>query len=166
MNILALVAAAVVPLLVGAFWYSPLLFEKAWLKSIGKTKEDMEGGNMALIFGLTFILGIFLAFGLSNLTNHQSGVFQLFAMHPDFGVAGTEIQNLFETVMKQFGETHLHFGHGALHGGLGAILFALPLIAINALFERRGGKYIFIHFGYWFVTMILMGGVVCQFFRM
>ena len=133
------------------------------MKVAGKTQEELEGGNMALIFGLTYILGLLLAVGLSGMTNHQSGVLQLFAMHPDFAVEDSEIKNLFDTVMTEFGNTHRTFGHGALHGGIAAILIALPMIAINSLFERRGAKYIGIHFGYWFVTLILMGAVVCQF---
>lgn len=163
MNYLALFGAALIPLLVGAIWYSPKVFGNVWMRVAGKTQEELEGGNMAVIFGLTYVLGVFLAFGLSQLTNHQAGVMQLFAMHPDFGTDGTDVMNMYNGVMAQFGDTHRSFGHGALHGGLAAIMLALPIFSINALFERRGGKYIGIHFGYWFLTFILMGGVVCQF---
>jgi len=156
-----LLIAALVPMLVGTVWYGPL-FGKVWMKVNGFTEESLKGGNMALIFGLSFFLSIILASGLMGLTNHQTGVMQLFATHPDFEKVGSEVHTLFNTTMEEFGDRHRTFGHGALHGGLAAILIALPLIAINALFERRGGKYIGIHFGYWFVTLILMGGVVCQ----
>lgn len=156
-----LLIAAIVPMLVGAVWYGPLL-GKAWMKVNGFTEESLKGANMALIFGLSFFLSIMLATGLMGLTNHQTGAIQLFATHPDVEVVGSEVHTLFTTVMEKFGDRHRTFGHGALHGGLGAILIALPLIAINALFERRGWKYIGIHFGYWFITLILMGGVVCQ----
>lgn len=162
-NIFALFGAALIPLIVGSIWYNPKVLGSTWMKVAGKTEEELAGGNMAIILGLSYILGLFIAFGISGMTNHQSGVVQLFATHPDFGVAGTEINNLYTTLMDQFGDRHRTFGHGALHGGLAAFLFALPLIAINALFERRGAKYIGIHFGYWFITMILIGGVVCQF---
>jgi hypothetical protein len=39
----------------------------------------------------------------------------------------------------------------------------LPLIGINSLFERKSFKYIFIHTGYWIISLALMGGVLCQF---
>lgn len=58
---------------------------------------------------------------------------------------------------------HRSFGHGAVHGTIAAVLAALPIISINSLFERRGWKYILVHFGYWLITMILMSGAVCQF---
>ncbi|MEM1124806.1 MAG: DUF1761 domain-containing protein, partial [Bacteroidota bacterium] len=32
---------------------------------------------------------------------------------------------------------------------------------MNALFERRGWKYIWIHTGYWFITLALIGGLLC-----
>jgi len=35
-------------------------------------------------------------------------------------------------------------------------------MAINALFERRGWKYIGIHFGYWLLTFVALGAAVSQ----
>ena len=163
MNFLAVFGAAFIPIIVGFVWYNPKVFGNAWRKAAGKTQADLDKGNMAVILGLSYVLSLLLALGLSGLTNHQSGVNQLFAMHPDFGQAGTEVQILFEAVMAEFGNTHRTFGHGVIHGIIGAVLIALPIITINALFERRGGKYIGIHFGYWLLTLGLMGGVVCQF---
>ncbi|MCB1147601.1 MAG: DUF1761 family protein, partial [Leptospiraceae bacterium] len=37
------------------------------------------------------------------------------------------------------------------------------LMATAAMFERRGTKYIFINWGYWAITITLMGGVICEF---
>jgi hypothetical protein len=160
---LTLFGSALIPLLIGAIWYNPRVFGKVWMRVADKTQEEIEGGRIVLIFGVTYILSVLLSLGLSGMTNHQSGVLQLFAMHPDFVVDGSEVRNLYDTIMAKFGDTHRTFGHGALHGGIAAIIMALPLIAINALFERRGFLYIGIHFGYWLVTLILMGGVLCQF---
>jgi lysylphosphatidylglycerol synthetase-like protein (DUF2156 family) len=55
------------------------------------------------------------------------------------------------------------FKHGAFHGIIATIGLVLPIIGINALFERRGFKYIALHVGYWLVCLILMGGFICQF---
>jgi hypothetical protein len=46
---------------------------------------------------------------------------------------------------------------------MGGLTLALPIIGINALFERRGFKYIAINVGYWVVSMAIMGGIICQF---
>ena len=37
------------------------------------------------------------------------------------------------------------------------------VIGINALFERKGFKYIAINAGYWILCLGLMGGVLCAF---
>ena len=161
---LVLFLAALIPLIVGAAYYNPAVFGKAWIKNSGKTEAELRQGNMPVIFGLTYLLGLFITGGLMPITNHQYGVLQLMVMHPDFEVVGTATHTLYKTVMDQFGTAHRTFGHGALHGVFTAVLLALPFLGINALFERRGGKYIFLHLGYWVITLGLMGGVICQFY--
>ena len=162
MNYLVVLGAALIPLVVGSIWYSPKLCGTAWMKAIGKTEEDFEGANMALIFGLTFVFSILLALGLSGLTIHQNGILQLFATDPDFAVQGSEINTMYTELMDKYGTRHRSFGHGAVHGVFATVLLALPFIGINALFERRGAKYIFIHLGYWLLTLVAMCGVICQ----
>jgi hypothetical protein len=39
----------------------------------------------------------------------------------------------------------------------------LPILATNALFERKGFKYIAINAAYWIITLAVMGGIICQF---
>lgn len=41
MNFLAIIVAAIVNVIVGSLWYSPLLFAKPWAKASGMKKEDM-----------------------------------------------------------------------------------------------------------------------------
>jgi len=160
MNLLAIFGAALIPMIVGAVYYGPL-FGNAWMKEVGKTKEELEGGNMLVIFGVSYFLSVLLALGLTGMTNHQQGLTQLFAMHPDYLTAGTEVGDLYASVMDKFGDAHTTFGHGALHGAIASVLLFLPLIAIVALFERKSAKYIGINFLYWLITLTLMGGVIC-----
>jgi hypothetical protein len=40
------------------------------------------------------------------------------------------------------------------------ILLPAPIIAINAMFDRKGFKYIAINAGYWVVSFCLMGGII------
>lgn len=163
-QLLVLLGAAVIPMIIGAIWYGPL-FGKAWMSANGFTEDYLQkNGNMGLIFGLSFVLSIVLAFGLSGMTNHQSAIDQLFLMHPEYAVQGSEVNTLVTTIMDNYGERHRTFGHGAVHGVIAAILIALPLILINGLFERKTWKLMGIHIGYWVVTLALMGGVVCQWF--
>jgi hypothetical protein len=63
--------------------------------------------------------------------------------------------------MADYGTVLRTFKHGALHGFMSGLFLAFPLIAINGLFERKSWKYIFIHAGYWTVSMTIMGAIVC-----
>lgn len=61
-NLLAVLAAAVASFALGGLWYSPLLFGKAWQREVGLSDEQLASGNMALIFGLAFVLCLIAAF--------------------------------------------------------------------------------------------------------
>ena len=41
-NYLAILVATIVGYVIGALWYSPLLFGNMWIKLMGYTKKDME----------------------------------------------------------------------------------------------------------------------------
>jgi hypothetical protein len=46
LNYLAVVVAALVPIVLGALWYSPLLFADRWMRAVGRTREEL--GDAAL----------------------------------------------------------------------------------------------------------------------
>ncbi len=152
-----------IPLIIGALWYSKALFGNAWFRAAGMTDEKVQSGNMALIFGLTYVLGIMLSFAMLTWSTHQFATQSLFVTQPGFDEQTGEYYTYFQNFIQKYGNLHRSFGHGAVHGGVGATFIALPIIAIIALFERRGWKYILVHYGYWFVTLILMCGVINQF---
>lgn len=158
-----LFAVALIPMVVGFIWYNEKVFGKAWQAASGTTDEQIQSGNMAIILGLSYVFSLMLAMILVSLTIHQFQVNSLFGSDPDFGQAGAESTIFLEDFFARFGDKHRTWSHGAVHGGFMAVFFALPLIAINSLFERRGWKYILIHFGYWFITLVAMGAIVCAF---
>ncbi len=51
---------------VGSIWYG-VLFSKAWQKAAGMSEEDVQGANMPLIFGLTFVAEFVIAMVLWHL---------------------------------------------------------------------------------------------------
>lgn len=162
--VLPFLLAALIPMLVGALYYSPMIAGKAWMKTNGFTEESLKGANMVLILILCYVFALLLTYPLWQLVVHQSGMMGVLAMQEGFGVAGSEVQNYYDNFLETYGDLHRTFGHGAMHGGvIGGLFVAFPIIAINALFERRGWKYIAIHVVYWMITLGLMGGVLCQF---
>ena len=64
-------AGAAAFFMVGAIWYG-LLFGKTWQKAAGLSDEDVQGGNMAVIFGLTFVFEFLIAMVLWHLIQRTS----------------------------------------------------------------------------------------------
>ncbi len=59
-NWIAVVVAAVSTFVLGGLWYGPL-FGKAWMAASGMTEEKAAQGNMAKIFGISFLLQLLAA---------------------------------------------------------------------------------------------------------
>lgn len=161
MNIIALIGASFVPLLVGALYYGKPFFGNAWMKVNGFTEDDLKGANMAVIFGLSLVFSFLIALALTTVVIHQMGIMQILGPLADAG--STEAKETLDSFLATYSDDHRSFGHGALHGALLSLMFAFPLIAINALFERRGWKYIGIHTGYWLIVLTIMGAIICQY---
>lgn len=126
-NYPALLVSGVASLFVGFIWYSKFLFGPAWQKALGLKDEDLKKNGL-LIFGLSFILAMVLAFGLGMYAGYHEPAEQTFK-------------------------------HGAFHASLSFGLFALPVISINALYNRSSVAYTFINLGYWLITFMLIGGI-------
>ena len=59
-------AGAAAFFIVGAVWYGAI-FGKTWQKAAGLSDEDVQGGNMPLIFGLTLAAEFIIAMVLWHL---------------------------------------------------------------------------------------------------
>ena len=68
-NYLAILVASVVSYIIGALWYSPLLFGKMWCKLMNFTEKDMEKAKakgMAKNYITMFISVVVMAYVLSQ----------------------------------------------------------------------------------------------------
>ena len=160
---LIILLTALIPMIVGAVYYHPKVVGSAWMRANNFTAEDLKGANMAVIFGVSFIMSILLAYLLQYLVIHQTGVLSLLVGQEGFDDPNSAVRGFFNDFMELYGDEHRTFGHGALHGAIAAIFFVMPVITINSLFERRNWRYVTIHTGYWLITLVLMGGVLGQF---
>lgn len=159
-NYLYLALAALVPMVMGFIWYGPL-FGKAWMKQMGFTEESLKGGNMVLIFILSYVFSFMLAFFLQFLVVHQLGAFSSM-----MGSGATELTSEaaadYQGFLAKYGANYRSFKHGLLHGALTGVFLILPVLATQAMFERKTFKYIAINAGYWIICLGIMGGIVCQ----
>lgn len=153
--------AALLPLVLGFIWYNPKVFGNAWMKAADINEEKMKGAKMGLIFSLTYILSVMAAMSLCSMTIHQMHVLSIFRGVTGADDPNSEIGKMLTDFMAKYGNNFRTFKHGAFHGVLGGFFIALPIIGINALFERKGFKYVAINAGFWIVSLALMGGVIC-----
>lgn len=61
----AVIIAAVLSMVLGSLWYSPLLFARPWMKLVGKSEADKSGGK-AKIYLAAFGANLVIAFVLSQ----------------------------------------------------------------------------------------------------
>jgi len=138
-NYLAIIVAGLVPMILGALYYGPVL-GKAWLSSMGKTEEEMQPNNMAVTYGLALLCAMIASFTIKMLVE---------LLHKDVNEAG----ELF------FGSFHT-FGHGAFHGAFAAIFAICPILVSLMLFHKFSGKTILMNVVFWILCFALMGGIL------
>lgn len=154
-NFIALLLSALSTLVVGFIWYHPKVFGTIWMNEAGVTEEQMKGSNMILIFGMSILYAFLISFILQFLVIHQSGAMCMIGGDP------TKALPSFQAFMADYGTAFRTFKHGALHGFMTGLFFALPVIGVGALYERRSWKYVLIAGGYWVITCMIMGGIIC-----
>lgn len=154
-NFLALFLAALSTLVVGFIWYNPKVFGTIWMRESGTTEEKMKGANMIAIFAMSLVYAFFIAFILQILVIHQYGALGM--------VGGDETKALpsYAAFMADYGVAFRTFKHGALHGFMTGLFFALPLVGTSALYERRSFKYVLVSGGFWIVCFTIMGAIIC-----
>ena len=160
MNFMVLFLTALVPIIVGFVWYHPRVMGTAWVQSMGKSHEDVEkenAPNMAKILGFVYLFSLLFCFVFQFLCIHNLGASGM--------IGGNEATALpsYAAFMHDYVNAFRTFKHGALHGGMGGMMLSFAFIGISSMFENRGWKYLLIHVGYWTITGILVGGILCQF---
>jgi hypothetical protein len=156
-----LFVAALIPMVMGFIWYNPKVFGTAWMKAADMSQDKMKGANMVKIFGLAYLFSLFISVALITIVIHQMHMFSILANEPGLKDANSEVGGMFAAFMAKYGGNFRTFKHGMLHGTIAGILIALPIIGTNALFERKGFKYVAINAGFWIVNLMLMGGLIC-----
>ena len=156
-NIMLLLACALIPFFFGYIWFHPKVFGgDTWYdaaKLVGAERTDVS--KLKLLF--TLVLNFLIAFGLYNLTIHQSGV---------FGMLNAET-TLFEdpvvkSFMAEYGSNGLNFKHGLFHGVSSTILLVIPILGYVTIFEKKSFKYFLIYLGYWLICCMLICGVLAE----
>jgi len=133
-NLVAVVIAAIIPMVLGALWYSPLLFAKKWMALMGKTEEELKAGfNPVKTYGISFITCLIMAYILGHFVIYATS-----ATHE----AG--------------------FGAGMQTGFWAWLGFVVTTGSATVLYEGRKSGLFWINAGYYLVCLLLMGGVLAS----
>jgi hypothetical protein len=161
-NFLSILVSSIIPLIIGMLWYNPKVFGTIWMKASAMKAEDAKPVNMVLVFGLLWLFSLMISVILGTMVVHQTGVFGVMAGEAGFlsdpKAASTIFYNEF---IADYGDRFRSPQHGALHGGMAGLFFALPIIGVNVLFERRSFTYVAVHTGYWVLSLTIMGAIIC-----
>lgn len=132
-NYWAVLVSAIVFFVLGALWYTKVLFGDAWLDSLGKTKKELEKGqansSMTKSFLIMFIAALLMAFVTAHLVDLTAAVY------------------------PSAGDIKL----GLVTGFWVWIGYIASYVLTNVAFEGRPWKYYFINTGYWLVGVLIMG---------
>lgn len=119
-NLLAVLVCGVASMILGGMWYSPLLFGKAWQSGAGLSDEQLAAGNMALIYGLAFLLSLAAAYVFGLFLGREMGLWPSTAAGAAAGIFW---------VAASFGINYLFERRGLRHwlinGGYHALQFTL-----------------------------------------
>jgi len=103
-NHLALLVSAVILWLLGAVWYSPVLFAKPWMALLGITPDKTKQKNAAMMAGMisSFVLDLVLSLVLAHVVywsgaaTYGWGVFIGFLIWLGFFAAPSLPQGIYE----------------------------------------------------------------------
>lgn len=157
-NLLVLVGASFIPFLLAYIWFHPAVFGgDKWTQIAGMSAEKGATPVKPVKLLLSIVLNFLIAFGLFSFTVHQFSIIGLLGGNTELLKTGTAA-----AFLAEYGSNHLSFGHGAVHGFLATVTFALPMLGYVVIFEKKSAKYFWVYLGYWFLSLVLMSGVICQ----
>ena len=65
LNWAAIFVVALVPMVLGALWYSSALFVEPWLRAVGRTKEELSGA--ALGYVLSAVAALLMSYTMARI---------------------------------------------------------------------------------------------------
>lgn len=69
-NYMAVIVSTVIGMVLGALWYSPVLFANAWMKATGRKKEDVSASNATRGYVIAVIANLLTAYVLAHFVQY------------------------------------------------------------------------------------------------
>ncbi len=133
-NFLAILVAALATLPIGFIWYNPKVFGTIWMKETGMTEEKAKRCKHVENFRPYYLVFIY-----DRLYTSDYGYSSIWRIR--YGRRRCkDTKTFFHAFMADYGHAYRTFKHGMLHGFIAGLFLALPIVGINALFERKSWK--------------------------
>ncbi|MDI9355457.1 MAG: DUF1761 domain-containing protein [Chitinophagaceae bacterium] len=142
MNYISFFISVFVPLVMGYIYYHPALLGNVWMKANGFTKESLGNGPKPVLYLLALLV---------------SCLFTSFLWAWTTGVGGQEQLQVVDPID---GHSYVTFKHGVAHGIIFSITVLLPIFITMKIFEMRKWAWVFVNWGYWSITVMLMCGIL------
>ena len=135
-NYLAVLVGTIAHYMLGALWYSPVLFSRAWIGAVGWSDEEVkdikENGGQGKGLALQFLGTLVLVFVTAHMVDFIKVVY------PDLGALQVGMTSAF----------WLWLGYIATFG------------LTSVVFEQHSWKLYSINMGYQFVGLMIASGIV------
>src|SRR5437870_2124486 len=119
---ITVVLTALIPLVVGSLWYSPMLFAKPWMAAVGISADQRpSGGMMARNMLVLYFLSLLVAFGLQMMVIHQYHLPGILMHEPGFREKTGPAYEMYTNFMTHYGRNFRSYRHGAFVGAITAI---------------------------------------------
>ncbi len=129
-NYLAVLISAIVAMIIGMIWYSPILFGNLWMRSSGftdKMMKEAKNKGMAWRYIIMFIGSLLTAYILSHFIDYTESTTFVAGMTTAFWL------------------------------WLG---FIVPVSLASILWEGKSPTYYFINIFYYLVMLVIVGGIL------
>jgi hypothetical protein len=132
-NLIPVVAAGVINMVLGALWYSPFVMGRLWMRSMGKTQDEIKQGFSMTSMGFTYmvntIASLLFAYVLAHIVKFAS--------------------------LTTFAE-------GAKVGFWVWLGFVVTTVIPGYMYESRPKLLYFIFIAYQLISIVLMGGIIAM----
>jgi hypothetical protein len=64
-NYVAVVVAALVPMFLGALWYSTALFARPWMRAVDRTQQELKGAQLGYV--ISAVGALFMSYALARI---------------------------------------------------------------------------------------------------
>lgn len=131
LNLVPVVVAGVINMILGAFWYSPLVIGKLWMRSMHKTEDELKAGFSSMGMGMTYVVNTIASLVFAYVLAHI--------------IKFTSVNT---------------FADGVMIGFWVWLGFVVTTVIPGYMYENRPKMLYFLFIIYQLISITIMGGVL------